>query len=80
MRVHRVKNRKNQDTSVALKYNGKYKIHIDPSQDVQVYSDGKWISGTEYLNMQKTVSPSVVKKEEEPELMKSAKAIRKIRF
>ena len=76
----KIKNRKNQDTSVALKYNGKYKIHIDPSQDVQVYSDGKWISGTEYLNMQKTVSPSVVKKEEEPELMKSAKAIRKIRF
>ena len=76
----KIKNRKNQDISVALKYNGKYKIHIDPSQDVQVYSDGKWISGTEYLNMQKTVSPSVVKKEEAPELMKSAKAIRKIRF
>lgn len=76
----RIKNRKNQDAAVAFKYNGKYNIHIDPSQDIQVYSDGKWISGSEYLNMQKSIPPSDVEKEEKPELMKSAMAIRKIRF
>jgi len=77
----RIKNRPNKNIPIALKYNGKYNIHIDPTTDIQVYFDDNWISGSEYLKKIQTDSqkPSnnVVEK---PELMPSARAIRKIRY
>ena len=44
---------------VALKYNGKYNIHIDPALDIMVYFDNNWISGQEYMQQKESTNNPV---------------------
>jgi hypothetical protein len=53
---------KNPDNLV-IKYDGNYKINIDPREDVIVLVDGKWIDGASFLSMNLPTEKAPVEEE-----------------